>query len=56
MIRTTLNRRFQINSSLESVSSMLSRLVRKGDEFTRPSKGLYGLIEWEQQDEQDDDE
>lgn len=54
MIRTTLNRRFQINSSLESVSSMLSRLAKKGDEFTRPSKGLYGLVEWTQQDEQDD--
>ena len=55
VIRTTLNRRFQINSSLESVSSMLSRLVKKGDEFTRPVKGLYDLVEWAQQDDQEDD-
>ena len=54
MIRAMLNRRFNINSSLASVSSTISRLARKGDEFTRPSKGLYGLIEWEQRDDGDD--
>ena len=34
---------------------MLSRLVKKGDEFARPAKGLYGLIEWERPNDDGND-
>ena len=52
-IRILLAQRFEINASLETIGSSISRLVKKGDEFTRPAKGLYGLVEWDQKSNTD---
>ena len=47
-LRNTINRRFASTYSKASVVGELARLVRLGDTFTRPEKGQYGLLKWQE--------
>lgn len=47
-LRNAINRRFSSTHSKASVVGELARLVRLGDTFTRPEKGHYGLLKWQE--------
>lgn len=47
-LKNEINRRFSSTYSKASVVGELARLVRLGDTFSRPEKGRYGLLKWQE--------
>lgn len=55
-LKNSLMEHFQKTATPDVVRSVLGKLVRKGDTFSRPGEGLFGLLEWAAEPSRDQDD